>query len=188
MHRVALVGFGIFDDGGGGGRAGGGIGGGGDIFCWCCCCFWESFSYKGFTFFKYLRMTSLALELTRFTAVAPDNAGAGFLCSLRKTDENFGREKYLDDFLEWKLNGLRFLVMEVSRLNSSSATELGREESQSWWWRRSVEEESEEWEAVESREAVVVVSEEEEVEGEERRRVRTMERRGERCKGRSWPL
>lgn len=48
-----------------------------------------------------------------------------------------------------------------------------------------MEEESEEWEAVESREAVVVVSEEE---GEDRSRVRTMVRRGERCKGRSCPL
>lgn len=45
-------------------------------------------------------------------------------------------------------------------------------------------EEAEEVEAVESREAVVVVSEEEDVEGDVRRRARTMERRGERWRGR----
>jgi hypothetical protein len=41
---------------------------------------------------------------------------------------------------------------------------------------------------VESREAVVVVSEEEEVLDEAKRRVRTMEMRGERWRGKSWPL
>lgn len=75
----------------------------------------------------------------------------------------------------------------VRRLNSSSVTELGREDSPSRWWGRSMEE-AEEVEAVESREAVVVVSEEEDVEGEERRRARTIEMRGERWRGRSWPL
>lgn len=71
----------------------------------------------------------------------------------------------------------------VRRLSSSSVTELGRDESQSRWWGRSMEE-AEEVEAVESREAVVVVSEEEDVEGDVRRRARTMERRGERWRGR----
>lgn len=80
--------------------------------------------------------------------------------------------------------------MLVMRLNSSSSvTELGRDESQSAKRMRSLE--NEEWESlelpVESREAVVVVSEEEEVE-EDARSVRTMEMRGERWRGRSWPL
>lgn len=80
--------------------------------------------------------------------------------------------------------------MLVMRLNSSSsAAELGRDESQSAKRMRSLE--NEEWESlelpVESREAVVVVSEEEEVE-EDARSVRTMEMRGERWRGRSWPL
>lgn len=41
---------------------------------------------------------------------------------------------------------------------------------------------------MESREAMVVVSEEEEVLEEAKRRVRTMERRGEVWRGKSWPL
>lgn len=80
------------------------------------------------------------------------------------------------------------LVMRLT--SSSSVTELGREESQSAKRMRSLE--NEEWESlelpVESREAVVVVSEEEEVEEDARRSVRTMEMRGERWRGSSWPL
>lgn len=56
-------------------------------------------------------------------------------------------------------------------------TELGREESHP-----SVE--KEEWESDEWR-AVVA---DEDVEDDERSRVRTMEMRGERWRGRSWPL
>lgn len=41
---------------------------------------------------------------------------------------------------------------------------------------------------MESREAVVVVSEEEEVLEDASKRVRAMDRRGERWRGRSWPL
>lgn len=63
-------------------------------------------------------------------------------------------------------------------VRSSGVAEEGREDSQS------VEEEEEGRDEVE----VVVVVEEEEVEEDERRRVRTMERRGERWRGRSWPL
>nr|GMD93558.1 hypothetical protein Iba_chr14fCG8590 [Ipomoea batatas] len=75
----------------------------------------------------------------------------------------------------------------------SSAAEEGREESQSGGRRRRSAAEKEERESlellpVESREAVVVVSEEEEVEEDASRSVRTMERRGERWRGRSWPL
>lgn len=44
---------------------------------------------------KYLRMTSFALELMLFTVAPPV-----FFCSLRKTEENLGREKYLEGFLE----------------------------------------------------------------------------------------
>lgn len=74
----------------------------------------------------------------------------------------------------------------LSRLNSSSsATELGlAEESHE-------SRESLELLPVESREAVVSEAAEEEEDEEEegrRRRVRTMERRGERWRGRSWPL
>lgn len=102
---------------------------------------------------------------------------AGGFVSLRKTEENLDREKYLLGFLCW------LVIQEgnnlVCRWRSSSVTELGREESQP-----SVE--KEEWESEEWR-AVVVVAEEE-VEEEERRRVRTMEMRGERWRGRSWPL
>lgn len=66
-------------------------------------------------------------------------------------------------------------------------TELGRDESHSASKARSLL--KDEWESlelpVESREAVV--SEAEEV-LEEARSVRTMERRGERWRGKSWPL
>lgn len=75
-------------------------------------------------------------------------------------------------------------------LGSSSLTELGLDESQSASKTKSLEtEELESLELpVESREAVVVVSEEDEMEEEAKRRVRTMEMRGERWRGRSWPL
>ncbi|KAF5810219.1 hypothetical protein HanXRQr2_Chr04g0166861 [Helianthus annuus] len=102
--------------------------------------------------------------------------------SLRKTDENLDNEKYLFGFL-WLLATMLALfefglTSLVWRWRSSSVTELGREESQ----HPSVENdecESEEWRAVVA---------EEEVEEEDNRRVRTMEIRGERCRGRSWPL
>ena len=70
-------------------------------------------------------------------------------------------------------------------------TELGLEDSQSASKTRSLA--KDEWESfelpVESREAVAEeVSEEEEMLEEAKRRVRTMERRGERWRGKSWPL
>lgn len=84
----------------------------------------------------------------------------------------------------------------LRRLNSSSsaATELGLEESQdsAEVARRTRSLLKEEWESlelpVESRESTVVVSEEEEVLEEAKRRVRTIESRDERWRGRSWPL
>lgn len=79
----------------------------------------------------------------------------------------------------------------LSRLNSSSSvTELGLEESHSPSKTRSLlKEEVDSLELpVESREAVVVVSEEEEVLEEAKSIVRTMEIRGERWRGKSWPL
>lgn len=92
-------------------------------------CFCDSFSYKGFTFFKYLRITSLAVELTRFT----EPCGVVFvmvssLGSLRNTEENLESEKYLGFLLvvvgvEWRRR-VRELGLEVS----SSVTELGRRE------------------------------------------------------------
>lgn len=96
IHTVVFSDFESLD---GGGMHGGEV----DAFC-CGCCFWESFSYKGFTFFKYFRTTSLALELTRLTADPPDISVVVFLCSFRKTEENFAMEKYLDDFLGRKLS------------------------------------------------------------------------------------
>ena len=81
--------------------------------------------------------------------------------------------------------------MLLSLLNSSSSvTELGLDESQSPSKTISlVKDEVDSLELpVESREAVVVVSEEEEVLDEAKRRVRTMEMRGERWRGKSWPL
>lgn len=88
------------------------------VLCWGGCgggfWFWESFSYKGLTFFRYLPMTSLAVLLKRFTGegVGPGTdpgvwTGSGWrgLDSFRKTEENLEREKlrYLDVFLaaEW---------------------------------------------------------------------------------------
>ena len=151
--------------------------------CCCCCCFWESFSYKGFTFFKYFRITSLAVELILFTDEPDTVSGSRVFGSFLNTDENLDSEKYLG-FLIWVLGLWR-------RLNSSSSvTELGLDESHSASNKRSLL--KEEWESlelpVESREAVVVVSEEEEVLEEAKRRVRTMERRGEVWRGKSWPL
>ena len=80
---------------------------------------------------------------------------------------------------------------EMALLASSSVTELGREESHSG--RRSKRsagtDEDEEELPLESREAVVVVSvEDDDVEEDASRRVRTIDIRGERCRGRSWPL
>lgn len=76
--------------------------------------------------------------------------------------------------------------------SSSSVTELGREESQESGKRaRSLmKEEVESFELVLPVESRGAVEEEvaEEVEEEERRRVRTMEIRGERWRGKSWPL
>lgn len=46
-------------------------------------------------------MTSLAVELTRFTddeGVVEDEDDDVYLGSLRKTEENREREKYFDDF------------------------------------------------------------------------------------------
>lgn len=84
------------------------------------------------------------------------------------------------------------------RLNSSSSvTELGLEESHESAKRTTSLEKEEYWESlellpVESREAVVVVlallSEDEEVEEAAKSKVRTMEIRGERWRGKSWPL
>lgn len=104
----------------------------------------------------------------------------GSLGSLRNTEENLEREKYLF-FLVEVGEVLRRRVRGCELEVSSSVTELGRREES----RESGK--SEEELAVEWREAVVVVSEEE-VEEEARRRVRTIERRGERWRGRSWPL
>lgn len=153
----------------------------------------DSFSYNGFAFFRYFRNISLArltedpvmisgsptrvivvVVVVVFVFVFEFVMGVG-LVSLRKTDENLESEKYLlFDFLCWFIgNSL------VCKLRSSSVTELGREESQ----HPSVENEeceSDEWRAV--------VVADEEVEEEERSRVRTMEIRGERWRGRSWPL
>ncbi|GAB4843421.1 hypothetical protein Ancab_013383 [Ancistrocladus abbreviatus] len=107
--------------------------------------------------------------------------------SFLKTLENReSLEKYLGGFF-FRMN------------SSSSVTELGREESQQGSpaerRARSAANEEDEVESVEaelpveSREAVVVVSvEEDEVEEEASRRVRTMEIRGERWSGKSWPL
>lgn len=64
----------------------------------CCCCFWDSFSYKGFTFFKYFRITSFAVALIRFTDddAAADDDELFLDGSLRNTEENLdSREKYL---------------------------------------------------------------------------------------------
>lgn len=83
-------------------------------------------------------------------------------------------------------------LLAVARWASSSVAELGLEESVSGRRRRmsgEIEEAEEEELPFESREAVVAVSvDEEEVEEDERRSVRTMEMRGERWRGRSWPL
>ncbi|KAL2508875.1 Uncharacterized protein Fot_32522 [Forsythia ovata] len=121
-------------------------------------------------------MTSLALVLALF-----EDEDDEFLGSFRNTEDNLEKEKYLDDFfiLFWTL-----LLMYLKSSTASSATELGLEDSGWRSWLRSLE--KEEWESVdepvESREEVVVVSEEDEEEA--RRRVRTMERRGERWRGR----
>lgn len=162
---------------------------GGDfVFCWVGGVgfwFWESFSYKGLTFLRYLPMTSRAVLLKRFTGEGADPVGWGWGGSawrgFRKTEENLERE-----------NLEVFLGAEEEK-SVSSAAEEGREESQSGGRRRRSAAEKEERESlellpVESREAVVVVSEEEEVEEDASRSVRTMERRGERWRGRSWPL
>ncbi|KAL8242370.1 hypothetical protein R6Q59_012672 [Mikania micrantha] len=101
----------------------------------------------------------------------------GVFGSLRKTDENLEREKYLFflTLIGWVVEFDGKSLVWRWRWGSSSVAELGREESHP-----SVE--KEEWESEEWR------AEEEEVEVEERRRVRTMEIRGERWRGRSWPL
>lgn len=78
--------------------------------------------------------------------------------------------------------------MGFLKSSSSSVAELGRAESNPVIsWRRLSSPEKEELQLpVEQREAVVVSEEEEEL--EEAKRVRTMEMRGERWRGRSWPL
>ena len=151
-----------------------------------CPCFCDNFSYNGFAFLKYRRMTSLAVTLMRLTDDDDDTVTLSGsirrvvdgLGSLRNTDENLDREKYFDGgflFCWWLM--LMKEVWEVGGRRSASATEEGREESQP----ASVE--KEEWESEEWRESVQ--AEEEEVEEEERRRVRTIEIRGERWRGRS---
>lgn len=155
------------------------------MLCWCFCDDDDSLLYNGFTFFKYLRKTSLA----RLTEDPDMFSGPRTLLSLtRKTDENRERdERYLLGFLKWVVE-VEEEEVYLRRLSSSSAVaEEGREEEEEV--SESVAEEGrEEEEEVEGREEEVTVVAEEEVEEEERRRERTMERRGERWRGRSWPL
>lgn len=135
----------------------------------------------------YFLITSLAVTLIRLTEELLEAVTwVLVLFSLRKTEENLEKEKYLFGFL---VEGLLWRRLRSSS-RASSVAELGREESQSGKRARSVV--KEEWESlellpVESR-AAVEVAEEEEVLEEERRSVRTMEMRSERCRGRSWPL
>lgn len=102
------------------------------------CCFWEIFSYKGFTFFKYLLMTSLALLLVPFCDEVGDDDI--FFGSFRNTEESFDKENF-DGFLIGLLSReLTLFPMHLKFSMASSETELGREDS-GWSWLRSLEKE-----------------------------------------------
>lgn len=61
-----------------------------------CCCFWDSFSYNGFTFFKYFLITSFAVVLIFLTEEAGMFSWSRFLLfSFLNTEENLDKEKYL---------------------------------------------------------------------------------------------
>ena len=71
------------------------------IFCCWHCCFCDSFSYSGFTFFKYFLITSLADELIRFTDDPDTLSDSRPLESFRNTEESLEKEKYLLFLICW---------------------------------------------------------------------------------------
>ncbi|KAA8548615.1 hypothetical protein F0562_000299 [Nyssa sinensis] len=60
-----------------------------------------TFRTSGFTFFKYLQMTSFAVALKRFTDDPEMVSGSRVLGSLRNTEENLEKEKYLARLIWW---------------------------------------------------------------------------------------
>jgi len=151
----------------------------------------DSFSYSGFTFLAYFLITSLASDLLPL----PDGflAAAGAAPRWRKTEEKrvAKDERYL---LPARLAGgspaKEAVPRSRLRWRSSSVAELGREEQGAESGSRRASQSAEKVDEVlplESRE-VESEAEAEEVDAEDSSSVRTMEMRGDRCSGRSWPL